>query len=163
MSRATERANDPIQLAHEDGGRQVVMTPGDFDKFVWPATKAVSACVNHAAYESFQKSMRQQFEKLYLRIMQWCAKRPEVQQALFAPREDEARYLLIFVTSGTTHNFELDDPVSDLDLELFRDFPEYPLSILTVPQEPKSAVAAFINPEEAIKVYANPSRTQGNR
>jgi hypothetical protein len=72
---------------------------------------------------------------------------------------DGGTYLLLLVVKGPVPNPELDDQISDLDMEVYRDFPEFPMSMMTVPSDRPGAVSAFVNPEGALVIYANTPRT----
>lgn len=157
MDSGTHRASDPIRLGFDDR-RQVVITPETMGRFVLPAAKAVAACVNQAQFEAFERAMRQKFQELCGRIGQWCAGRPEVSRALYSQRDGD-RYLLLLVVKGDMHDFQLDDPVSDFDMELYRDFPEFPTSVMTVPQQSATGVSAVLDPQEAFEIYADTSGT----
>lgn len=155
------RKSSALHLGHGDDTR-VVITPEDMDKFVSTVSKVVSACVNHAQFEAFERTMQDRFRALCKFVAEWCAARPTVDRALF-DRRDGGTFFLLLVVRSDAPDAGLGDDVSEFDMHLYRDFPEYPMSVMTVPASRSGAASAFVDPDEALLIYAGTQRSPGNR
>lgn len=71
------------------------------------------------------------------------------------------RMLFLILTNGSVHNFELDDDVSDLSLELSSrlDVLPFGIDVMSMP-DVETAIDAFMDVEEAFELYAKPSGSQ---
>jgi hypothetical protein len=144
-----------------DDPRLVVMTRETMDKIVMPVSKAVAACANQAMAESFDRMARKQARGLFEHINAWCVQRPVVIAALLDLR-DAGRSLLMVVVDNEEPDARLGDDVADLAIDVNERFPEFPVSVMTMPRTRPSGIAAFVNPAQAVLMYADPSRARAH-
>jgi hypothetical protein len=138
------------------------MTRESMDKIVFPVAKTIAACVNQAAADSMDRTMRAKFYGLASAIGDFCKSHSTVRAALLDPRE-QGRYLLMLVVNSDLPDAGMGDDVSSLQMDLYRNFPEFPVSVMTVPAARSSAIATFVDPENALLLYAVNQGTSGNR
>lgn len=67
------------------------------------------------------------------------------------------------VVTGTEHNFELDEPICDLEDELRQMVREIPVSVMAFPQGRPDAESAFFDRSGAFKIYADSGSTSASR
>lgn len=161
MGNSVDKREAPIGLRH-DGERQVVVTPSTMDRFVLAQADAVRACVNQAQSSAFQALLREKLNRLRTTVATWCASKDDVVRAYFGHRESD-RWLLVILLQRPDHAFDLDDAVTELDLQLSRDVPEFPTSLLTLPADRPEALEAFLDVEDAVEVYASSRGSSGGR
>lgn len=132
IERSTQRSlsRTPIQLEHGDH-RQVVVSPADLDRFVLSATEAVTACANQQMAESFQKQMAEKFGQMTDRIIEWCEEHDTVVGAAYM--HSDGGMACEVATRGSDRLLELDEDLNALELEVMERYPEFRLTIRSVP------------------------------
>jgi hypothetical protein len=139
-------SSEPIRLHFTDQTR-VVVTPEDEDRFTTTAAEAVRACKN--AQEVL--SWREEFEKFLTHVYGWCRTRETIAKAYLA-FSDEGLELFI-LTRGSEYRFDLDDDISELDLDLGKGFKKCPTEITQLPETPVRSLHAFFDPGSALEIY----------
>jgi len=136
---------EPIRLRISDAGRQVLVEPEDSDKFVLYVEEAIHACRIMKEYEElFHKQL--QYLKNYLG--KWACEHKDKVNKTFLTLHG-GRMLFLVVTKNSTFDPELEDSLTDLDLNVARD-PECSqinLDIQAVPQCQEEGYVSFCNPE----------------
>lgn len=162
MAPNNTRTSSEVPYLRHDDERLVLVHPADNDTFMLPRREAVAACMNHEQFKSFDALMRSKWQGFCQRIREWCVSHGDVVRAVLS-RRDRAEYLLLVITNGSSHNFELDDSVSEFDLELRAGYPEFPCTVMTVPQEVEGGISAFVDEKASLELHASPSAAQGGR
>lgn len=151
---------DPVEFSFNDH-RLVVMTQETMDKIVMPISRAIAACANQAMADSIERSTKEKSRSFVEHIAAWCKQRAPVRAALLDPRE-AGRFLLMLVVENESPDAELGDDVADLALELFKRFPEFPISAMTMPVTRPGGIGAFVDPQHAVLLYAKHPGTHAN-
>ena len=129
--------------------QQVLVEPADENRFMMTAKEAARAC----ELAQTDKELRAAFSELLVYLRDWCGKQGKVEASYVFPGDG---YLNILVcTHGDDYDFEFDDAVSELDIELTRQFAWLAAEVVQVPARATEGHAAL---EKAIIVYADGSR-----
>lgn len=67
--------------------------------------------------------------------------------------------VLVIVVDGNEHNFDLDDEVSDFDQMLFERFPQFRVSVFTVPESRSNDLSVYADPDSETVIYARAEST----
>lgn len=139
MERTVLRTNI-LQLVHGSGGR-VTVTDEDEDRFSLHINEAVLACRSHTNAERFRK----QVHILLNRLHKWSVDHEdEVREAVLMIQEME--FLLICITKHGPISAELDNDLTDLELEIANDsdINQLPFSGQLLPPLSEEATRGFI-------------------
>ena len=144
----TGKGAKPIRLNFEDLDTQIVVTPADNDRFVTTSSEAAQAC------KMAQDILRwnQEFQAFLRHIHYWCDKHKEkVARAYLSFSSDGLK--LFLPTHGSDYRFDFDDEVSDLDLEIAKEFPTCPTEVMQLPENPDDALTSFFDPAKAFQLH----------
>jgi hypothetical protein len=148
MARTTAK---PITLSFRSEV-QVVVEPDDSDRFVTTAAEAARACQQAQAGQEF----RAEFEHFLSFVHGWCITHKDKVDRAFVDIGDGGLRVNICMKSAD-FDFEFDDKVTDLDIELLE---RYPKCIAEVTQFPGS-IGKQLEPDSefAVIVYGDGSGT----
>jgi hypothetical protein len=63
--------------------------------------------------------------------------------------------MLFILTKGASYRFDLDDMVSDLDIELAQRFPRCPTEVSQLPDTPVESLSSFFDSGKALQLYGD--------
>jgi hypothetical protein len=147
---ATGRATHagPIRLNFRSI-QQVVVEPEDENRFLMTAREATRACEQAQG----EKELREQFTQFMLYLHKWCeAHADEVCAAYVYPGDGFLNILVC--TRGDGYRFDFDDQVTELDIDVARQFGWLRAEVMQVPE---SAREGQVSLEKAILVYGDGS------
>ena len=142
----TEARVEPIRLNFESK-RQVVVSPDDEDRFVTTEGEAALACKR----ESDDKEFKEQFLQFLTHLHDWCSRFTDVVRACYVTVGDSSLNVLICLHKKD-YNFDFEDTIVDLDIEISQKFP---LCIIEVLQVPNQSSLTRDLPDEALFVYGD--------
>jgi hypothetical protein len=144
----------PIVLDFQDGGRKVVVSPKDQDRFVVTSQMAAEACKQAQNFREWNVQFRQMLNDVRL----WAEGCGASIQTCYVAVHDG--HLVIFVSADHDHYDQtLSDRLTDLDLEIAGKHPLVRCDVLQVPGGSLERLAIFFNPAEAFLIYGNDGRT----
>ena len=148
----SKQETGPIQALNWNGG-DVLITPEDNDRFVREAKWAVSACQSAMALEIYVKEIKHKF---LFEIHKWCEQHQDKVQSAFVVLMPN--YFQVFVvTKSHRYDFELSDPLSDFEMELFKN--GWSCEVLQIPDGSYETLETFFDTEKSIQVYGQSSGT----
>jgi hypothetical protein len=149
-SKRTSRSRGAaIQLnARANPQGRVLITSQDEDRFILPCVQAVEACRVHIS----QKVWFDELDAMFILVQQWARKHADLVHSVYAaPRE--GRVVLFVVPKGSTYDHALGARLTDLDLELARDFRVIRCEVLQIPGKTPHQLATFVDPRLAKILY----------
>ena len=155
MATGSEISAGPIHLDVRSV-QQVIVHPEDEDRFMMTAKEAARACER----AQNEKELREQFSKLLLYLRDWCVTHGNDVRAAYVYSGDGFLNVLI-CTVGDQYRFDFDDAVTNLDLDLTREFDWLTAEVMQVPDKAREGQASL---QKAIIVYGDgsSSRPTGN-
>ena len=147
----TESRQKPIHLDYRSQ-ETVVVVPEDEDRFILTAKEAARACKQ--AHDN--RDWARQWNDFLVHIHNWCKDRAGLIDAGYVTVGDNALNVLLCVKTAE-YNFEFEDAIADLDLELSRLFPLCYADVMQLPNQ--RDVRAGIPSEELLVVYGDGKRT----
>ncbi len=140
----TETRSRWIQLDCSDEGSRVVVTPENQDRFVLSVRDAAEACRAARAVDSFVA----QFNALLQRLARWLRDHPDACRKAFVTVRD-AGLLFVIVGPAARHEAEVEEALTDLDLEVARDpsLDKMDLNVMALPLSGEAAYESFLHPE----------------
>ncbi|MEX0716151.1 MAG: hypothetical protein WD066_06175 [Planctomycetaceae bacterium] len=136
----------PLQLSFESR-QQVVVVADDEDRFVTTAGEAARACKRAADDQEFIA----QFRAFLARVHEWCEIHSAAVEKGFVTITDGGLHVLLCL-ANPNYDFDLEDELVELDLELADDFPLCTAEVLQVPKQ--QALATELS-SEALLVYGD--------
>jgi hypothetical protein len=131
--------------------QQVVVEPEDENRFMMTAKEATRACEQAQT----EKELREAFSRFLVYLHDWCKDRSDEVSAAYVYPGDGFLNILI-CTRGDTYRLDFDDPVTELDIDLTRQFPWMAAEVMQVPE---GAREGHVSLEKAIVVYGDGSRS----
>ena len=149
MSKARSIAK-PIQL-HFESTNQVLVVPDDKDRFVTTESEAARACrqMEHT------KEWSNQWNDFLVYVNAWCKNHSDSIEAGYVSVGDSALNVLLCLRNQD-YDFDLEDAIAELDLELSEKFPLCTAEVMQIPNQPQLR-AAF--QQEVIAVYGDGERS----
>lgn len=142
-------AETVVELHFEDAGGHVRIVPPDRDLMTMPVKTAIEAC---RAFND-QLTFRDQFDLLLEKLGQWLSdRRTAVADAYVTTRD--AGLLFVVIQQEKNRDPELDEALTDLDLEIANDedFSHIPLSVLALPHVDQASIRSFLTKELAFRL-----------
>lgn len=145
----TEQATaGPIHLSFRSI-KQVVVEPADENRFMMTAIEATRACEQAQG----EMELRESFTKVLIHLREWSSKHADkIFSAYVCPGDGHLNVLIL--TKGEDYQFDFDDIITELDLDLVRQFPWLVAEVI---QAPECAREGQIVLEKAIVVYGDGS------
>jgi len=159
MSDSTRSGIQPLHLNSGDK-REVVVTPADQDRFVLSAKAAANACKSAVDRELEEKEWQEYFKNFLNSIVQWADNwefKSELSRILVAPCD--AGLNLTIVTPKSGHQYQIEDSLTNLELDLFAKYPKCILRIVQLPELPTESLDAFFKVETSIQLYGDSPET----
>jgi hypothetical protein len=119
----------PIHL-HFKSQETVVVVPDDEDRFVLTAGEAALACKQAKDSQEWNR----QWNDFLFHIHQWCKAHESEVDTGYVTVGDSALNVLIGAR-GEDYNFDIEDALADLDLELANEFPLCVAEVMQVPDQ----------------------------
>lgn len=142
-------ASEPIRLNFRSETR-VVVEPEDNDRFVMTVKEAAQACKKAVDDKNFQDDFRQ----FLIHLEQWGESQAAKISAIYVNIGDGVLNVLV-CTPSQAYDVDLDDTISDLDLELVDRFPWVVAEVMQVPASQCGDRSPF---EKTIVVYGDGKR-----
>jgi len=143
----------PLQL-HWNSGK-VLVTPQDNDRFVVEAKMAIASCQGVVAFDRFW----QQFQEDFLtRLYKWCEQYQSQVRACYVPFPTGADIPVFVIGSSERFDFNLNDHISDLELEL--DQVGWRADIVQLPLASPETFSSFFKLSGSIQVYGDGEGTR---
>jgi len=145
---------DPIQIDHNDGERQVIITPENQDRFVMTCAKAVEYCELSNSFNIFKSDL--------LKLMEHCAawagkNKDRIREVFVGPHEYRVG---VFVIPQSEHfDVELAERVAELSHEIGRAYPAVRAEAIEVPGHSKESQRCFVNTDKMTPVYGPASKS----
>ena len=133
----------PIQLSFRSI-QQVVVEQADEDRFMMTAKEAARAY----ALAQNEKELREQFVQVILFLREWCRHNSEVERCYGYP--GDGHFNILVCTTGAEYRHDIEDQVTQLDVNLFRQFPWLRAELVHVPS---SVADKNVTLEKAIVIY----------
>lgn len=150
---ATTERIKPIRLTFQSV-QQVVVEDRDEDRFVTTAREAARAC----RYFEDLKDWREIFERFLAYLHNRCDTFSTQIVACYVSIGDEG--LRIFITTpGEDYVSELDDAITDLDIDVSKNFPLCPADCIQIPSQPEHSLSSFFSPNLSFQVYGDRRHT----
>jgi hypothetical protein len=155
MARDRAVSAGPIHLSVRSV-QQVVVEPEDENRFMMTAKEAARACEQ----AQNEKDLREHFTQFLVYLMGWCNKHETEVHACYVYPGDGFLNVLV-CTRGEEYRFDFDDAVTELDIDLTRQFDWLTAEVMQVPE---GAREGHVSLEKAILVYGDGSgpRAAGN-
>lgn len=147
----SEEKAKPIYLTYRSV-EKVVVEPDDQDRFVTTVQDAARACKSAQVGTEWQA----QFENFLARVHEWCEARKDRIDSSFVDVGDGGLRVNV-CTSMADFDFDFEDEVTELDIELARDFPHCISEVSQIPRP----VLARLDLSDAIVTYGD-SATASN-
>lgn len=149
MEQVSEPTTKPIRLHFCDQTR-VVVTPEDEDRFMTTAAEAALACRNAQNILKWN----QEFDGLLRHVHAWCQTMAEDISSAYIGFSGDGLSLFL-LSKGTDYRFDLDDVVSDLDIDIANKFEKCPTEVTHFPEAPIESLSSFFDPGKAIQLYGH--------
>jgi hypothetical protein len=149
VTRSAEAGNKPIHIVWTGG--QVVIQPEDNDRFVKSSPWAVDACQSKLAFERYIQDFKSEFLS---KLFTWCEEHKDRVQACFVKYPPEGHFQVFVVTTSSQFEFELAEPLSDLEYELTENR-RWPCDILQIPNGSPAKLDSYFRKSESIQVYGD--------
>jgi hypothetical protein len=143
MSLTTRRPAHVIELHFENQGGNVRVVPPDRDIMAMPIEMAIEAC---RAFKN-QIRFKDQFDLLVHRLGTWIGERRASVSSAYLTSRDSGLLFLV-VTNGREFNQELEEAITELDLEIAQDG-DYNLirfGVHVLPECDRDSVQSFLSP-----------------
>lgn len=143
-------ASEPVRLSFESK-QQVIVVPENEDRFLTTASAAALACQQAEAGKEF----RSQFEDLLAFVHEWCEGQAAKVRACYLTVGDVGLNVIVCL-QGDDYDFEFDDPIAELDLEIFRRFPKCKVEVMQIPnQEALTDQIPTASTSEVLLIYGH--------
>jgi len=150
----TTSRQKPIRL-HFKSAETVVVETDEEDRFVILEKEAAQACKQ--AQQGRQWA--EQWREFLHHIHEWCKTHSDVIDVGGVMVGDSALNVLLFI-KGHEYNWDIEDIIADLDLDLSQKFPACCAEVMQVPNQPD--LKAGISQEELLVVYGDGNRASGS-
>ena len=151
MAKDRTTSSRPIRL-NVRSEKRVVVEPEDEDRFVLTVREAAQACQQHHD----DKEWETLFNRFLIFLESWGKNHSDKVASVFVNVCDGALNILICTADGL-YDTSLDDMLTDLDLELVKEFDWLVAEVMQVPASVQSDRIPY---EKAILVYGDGKRTQ---
>lgn len=146
----TQTGHKPITL-HFQNAQRVMVVPDDKDRFFTTVGEAARACKQ--AQDNVEWA--EQWNDFLAHIHRWCADRSQDVDAGYVMVGDGLTVLIC--VSIEDYNFDLEDALTDLDLELSERFPLCCAEVMQIPNQ--RDLRAGLPDEAILVVYGDGQRT----
>lgn len=151
MAKERTAAPRPIRLNFRSV-EQVLVEPGDEDRFLITAREAARAC----KVAQDEKEWKETFDQFLIYLQRWCKSHKDKVAACYVGIGDGTLSIVV-CTKAAEYDFDFEDVITDLDLDLVKKFPWCVAEVMQVPSSLKDGQPSL---EQAIMVYGDGSRTQ---
>jgi len=140
-----------IRLKWSEKDRKMLLVEdADEERFCMAIDEAIDACKVHDRRK--QTLFRRQFDALLAFLSDWsCERRDKLTKVLLTIRD--AGLLFLLVTKRKSYDEELEDELTQLDLQVAHDkaFSEILLSVQALPLCDENSYDSFCNPERTLE------------
>jgi len=85
-------------------------------------------------------------------INQWADGNMSVVQKVFVAPVEKGLRVFVMVR-GSHFSFDITDSMTDLDLQLAKEFSAIPFDLVQIPSDPTNELSSFFSPEGAVQAY----------
>lgn len=141
----------PIQIDFKSA-EVILVVPDNEDRFLLTMKEAAQACKRAAT----EKEWQHDFDRFLVHLHEWGTRNASRVDSVLVKVSDGVLNVLV-CTAGDWYNTDLDDMITELDLDLVK---EFDWLIADVTQVPRSVLQGDRIPfEKAIRVYGDGKRT----
>lgn len=143
----------PLLLDWQDR-RSVVVSPENQDRFVMTAQVAAAACQEAQDTKTKQREWSEYFTNFLNAVRYWIdtsETRVRVSRVVVAPSEGCLNVALL--TKSAHYLFEIEDNLTDLEMQLFSKYPRCLLRVIQIPENEEVSRDAFFSVANSIQVY----------
>lgn len=154
ISSGRSRTSGWVQLDYAGSAPGVVVTPEDQDRFMLPMQAAIDGCRLMVEQDKVQR----QFKVLLERLQEWARRHSaDVLQVHLGFRD--SRLLFLVERRSARFNRELEDELTELDIEIAREkqLDSISLQVLAIPGPSPESVASILAPG-LVMTYRNAER-----
>jgi len=149
IGKAQSSKPEPIRLDFRSVD-VVVVTGADEDRFVTTSRDAAIVC--RQAQDS--KEWRQEFESFLGHIHKWAEDHSDVVVRCYVGVSSEGLTVVV-VVKGEEPRHDFDDVITDLDIELAREYPNCRADVLQSPECPPEAMIPYLSLADSLQVYGD--------
>jgi hypothetical protein len=129
----------PIRLRAAEGSTRAVVEPDDQDRFMMLVDQVIRAC---RLYQATAVQINEFEHKLVPQLQGWVSSHAKRLSAAHLTLRDTG--LLFVVSCVEAYDFELEDELTDLDVAIAEQHPDFVLDVLQTPKLDEGALAAFV-------------------
>lgn len=149
MAKERTEAARPIRLSVRSVDR-VLVEPGDEDRFLMTAREAAIAC----KVAQDEKGWQETFDQFLIYVQKWCQAHSDKVAACYVGIGDGSLSVLV-CTKTADYDFDFEDVITDLDLDLVKQFAWCIAEVMQVPQQVREGQPSLA---KAILVYGDGNR-----
>lgn len=146
---------EKVLLAHTDG-RPVHVHDAEGDRFLLPMPNAILGCQFADQLLSHFRSISEKQPRFLQTVTEWATQHEAVERVIHGLKSPTEGSVLLVMTSGSHHQPQIEDSVTELDLALHREFSEFRIEIATVPALGVSDISMFMDPANSREIYVRP-------
>lgn len=150
----TRNTVEPIRIGFGELMRPVVVTPENRDRFVITSEEAARACHQADLEKNKLREWQMHFERYLAHLNAWARDRTDIVSRIYVAAGPDGLQAFI-VTPGNEYCFELDDPITELDMEILTKFPDCPSHVMQIPEDPADSVDSFFSADTALQVHGD--------
>lgn len=150
----TRNRAEPIRIDFGEPMRPVVVTPENRDRFVITSAEAARACHQADLEKNKLREWQLHFERYLAHLNAWARDRTETVSRIYVAAGLDGLQAFV-VTPGSDYRFELDDPITELDLEITAKFPDCPSHVMQIPEDPADSLDSFFSADAALQVHGD--------
>lgn len=142
-----EQSLKPLRLDFESKQQVLVVTDNE-DRFLTTSKEAALACKQ----QDLSKEWKVQFEQFLGYINEWAKEREDRVSEVYLAVGSEGLTVFV-VTKGTDYQFDFDDEITELDINVAAEFDHCPATIYQIPSTPIDALSSFFSTESSLQIY----------
>lgn len=151
MSESKTQQTNPIHVDARGSERLVVLTPEDEDRFVQTCQWVVEA----SKLGTSRDVMLREWYGLLSHVKKWAEQHASLLKQCLAMQRDDQIGIFV-VPAKNQYDFELSDLLTELDLELAKQFQICRCDVFQMPEKPLDDLEHLTGSGQAILIYAEP-------
>lgn len=148
-ARSVRAGIQPVNIA----GGPVVFRQSDDEDIMMAAAQAAAVVDATNKVQALVHDAYDQLTTILTQIAAWADEQPTVLRAVMKRVNYSPEFVIEFETAGEWHDEELDDPMSELDLRLADEFPQFHLMLRSVPARFRTEDSGSWNGIDAKVIY----------
>lgn len=154
----SDQAQAPIRISFRSVDKVFVEAEQE-DRFLVTQQEASKACQQAQHAQDWLEKWRLEFDALLKTLADWAANHADNIDGAFLVAGNDGLEVFI-ATSGSEYRDDLDDAITDLDIEINAAYPLCPTDIMHFPSEPGDTRHSFFSVDRAIQVWPLSNSTQ---